>query len=185
MMWASKKAYTFPFISYIWAIEVPAHSFEHLHPYQKGGPIRTPYSHQITVPTDNTVILGSIYMCSISDLNAGMTLLLDARNSRTHSPTKHLLEKLVVSQYTQFYVNTGTSYMLYIYHNTQCTCMYMYMYMYIIVTCVYYYSACTFIHAVQGGTSGCACGLHLHQDKPLWAEQTTSRTWSIREAARK
>ena len=34
--------------------------------------------------------------CSIADLNAGMTLLLDARNSRTHTPTKHLLEKLVV-----------------------------------------------------------------------------------------
>ena len=38
-----------------------------------------------------------MYVCSIADLNAGMTLLLDARNSRTHSPAKHLLEKLVVS----------------------------------------------------------------------------------------
>ena len=38
-----------------------------------------------------------MYICSIADLNAGMTLLLDARNSRTHSPAKHLLEKLVVS----------------------------------------------------------------------------------------
>ena len=34
---------------------------------------------------------------SIADLNAGVTLLLDARSSRTHGPMKHLLEKIVVS----------------------------------------------------------------------------------------
>ena len=43
------------------------------------------------------VSLPFVPICSLTGLSAGVSLLVDARNTKTHGPVKQLLEKLVVS----------------------------------------------------------------------------------------
>ena len=46
---------------------------------------------------NNDVDVVSSFLYSFADLSAGISLLLDARNMKTHGLVKQLLDKLVVS----------------------------------------------------------------------------------------